>query len=709
MSSTQFRQSGLVDLQSSSAANQQQQQQQQQQQHESDQSVNLTDTSGLSFDNSKLPRATLEQKIRVLDYHNSSEKKCQQHTVNFFRQLGEFSITKSTMNRWVLGEKRLRQDYKNLTLNNNKLYKTRPKFRDPEINRCLEIYYEQLANESSTATERELLTKWSDFYKLYHDLPQLDPLPPKSNGWLHHFKKRNSLKKELMSTFLSQQAISNVGTINDEFKKLSHTLSRYQPHQIFAIDEFAFHTKPSAFKPNIAKQSHELSLTDPSERVIAGICCNTDGSVVFDPMIVTDAQSSRHSGIPTIFHSKTGLLSSEIFAQYVAYIDDHIAKTLGQRAVLLLDDLPAHIFPTDRLRCIDLCYYTSGLNKELYRPLDFGIGRIFKTDVKHSFLQNALKRTLVGLDDDSAADLFTLSKDEIIATISHTWSSLKFNDLVISASFRNSGIFGPQGNVNGGGQAGYALRDTTKESHILNIFNFFLEKGWLNDSILNPSRSGVILDDYLFPEEEDVRYEHLTDLDIVRLVKREVLDDERLDVAADDGEYDNGIDVSGRRSTPSTQDAAMALSIAASAVQNPNDTDETLGGLATTQLVDSLSGILPSHKSVDQDPALDPEDSKEIGRLILNRLKPFFSNPNVAKRYSKSAEKFVTFASTYLQETNDIFLKDYRNGKDLGHEKINGMESMNKRRRVQYDSLPHGQMMMSGDNDNIDNQLIDGR
>ncbi|ANZ75576.1 BA75_02028T0 [Komagataella pastoris] len=686
----------------------------------------------------RLRRATLAEKIKVLDWHNNSERKCQQATLQYFHDLGEFAITKSTMNRWVLNEKELRQDYKNLTLNNNKVYKTKPKFKDPEVNRCLELLYDQITNENCTITERELIQRWSNFYLMFYNIPKTDfnssTIPTKSNGWLHHFKRRTAFKRDLVKRFHTDSELYSVRTLEDEKLRLKNTLARYQLSQIYQLDEVSFKINPTCFIPN--HQSNSLTIPDPAERVTVALCVNATGSSVFAPLIVSDLEPSNKimKSLKNLFYSKSGLLTTEIFFKYLKSVNDTIAQNAPQeKIVILLDDLYTHIVPQDEFTNIELVYFAPSLNKLDYYPLDFGVIRIFKTEVKYSIMQIFFKKLTIGMDQ-SFSKTFTLSKEDLISVIMDTWNTMKYNTMLTSTSFHNSqlipsfAVLNQHRSMPFDSDVSFSLRDTNKETQIVNMLRVIQERNLFRNHKGLPSRkhSDLYIDHFLFPAEEKVENVHLQDSDIIELVRRE----------------HTGIDPdleSGQASSSSIQHNISQIGQPESAAQttlHPTGSNESrylhngypqdqpthptqrqhntniVPSPLTTNLImgelDNLksqrtaphSAMLANSNDVSMNKSSangETVEATEIGKLMLGRLKDFFSLPENINHYSNSAIQFHRFLNTYLQESNDLYMKSYANQKinkqSRGYNSSQNLEQPSKRRQLEGTTNSFDQFM----------------
>ncbi|ODV88086.1 hypothetical protein CANARDRAFT_173946 [[Candida] arabinofermentans NRRL YB-2248] len=485
--------------------------------------VAATSNSGATNTNSspslkRLPRATLEQKIQVLDWHNRTEKKCQQKTVVHFKEVGQFAITKSTLNRWVMEEKQLRESYQNLTLNNTKLYKTKPKYKQPEVHRCLEILYEQSCCENQPITERELIEKWTKLYKDYHNAIDAD-IPAKSNGWLHHFKKTNAVKRDSAKRYHNSTQRQGPVTVEMDQERIKMVVSAFKPSHVYQIDEISFNTKPTFMINNSDPETRTngLSIDDPANKVTVALLANADGSRFFDPLIVSDEPSLKNIQEPNMEYNKNGILTMEIFFKYITYVDSVLTAENSGPCVLLLDGLYSHIIPTDSLQTLRLEYFASDVVDKQYHyyPLDYGIKRLFKSMVKLNYLQSFNALLSSNNKKSSTGVKFVIGKNELIQYImgAAAWMQNKNLQVNICYCFQKSGMvsnYTPQQNVFSDVELGH---DRAKEEALLSILFEYQKHQLVNQN--------VDLNQLLFPDDEEVNNVHLSDSDVISLVKRE--------------------------------------------------------------------------------------------------------------------------------------------------------------------------------------------
>lgn len=145
----------------------------------------------------KLPRATLEQKIAVLDFFHARVKEeggrtSQADIVKHFRD--KIAISTSSFSEWVKHEDTLRQLY-NLPNKAHRRSKRRIKFKYEEINHEMDMLVQRQLKEGKPVTEPFLREHWIELANRFgvNDPKRLRGF---SHGWLTQFKKRNVLDRQ---------------------------------------------------------------------------------------------------------------------------------------------------------------------------------------------------------------------------------------------------------------------------------------------------------------------------------------------------------------------------------------------------------------------------------------------------------------------------------------------------------------------------------
>lgn len=141
---------------------------------------------------SRLPRATLEQKITILDYFHASGRP-QLDTVEKFKDM--VAISTLTFNEWVKRENEYRERYRQLDSKFKKSSRRKSSYKYEKINRAMDAMVQQKLGMNESVTEPMLREYW----KMYaHQFGVENPkrLVSFSHGWLSQFKKRHGLLRK---------------------------------------------------------------------------------------------------------------------------------------------------------------------------------------------------------------------------------------------------------------------------------------------------------------------------------------------------------------------------------------------------------------------------------------------------------------------------------------------------------------------------------
>ncbi|VEU20708.1 DEKNAAC101556 [Brettanomyces naardenensis] len=136
--------------------------------------------------NSKLPRATLKEKIEVLDYIAGPPKRSQLEALAHFKAQKRFAISQATLSNWTLKERQLRAEF--LENPNLEDYRKKPVLKHPEVTKAVEKYVEQAFKEGQAITDNMIKKIFVKYLKEYGYTESDFKI---SGGMLHSFKKRN--------------------------------------------------------------------------------------------------------------------------------------------------------------------------------------------------------------------------------------------------------------------------------------------------------------------------------------------------------------------------------------------------------------------------------------------------------------------------------------------------------------------------------------
>ncbi|KAI5956453.1 hypothetical protein KGF54_000928 [Candida jiufengensis] len=140
---------------------------------------------------SKLPRATLAEKIKVLDFFHSSHSS-QLKTVDRFRN--EISISTSSLSEWIKNEEDLRTRFSQDDFKMSKNSKRKATFKYEKINKAMDRLVQSRLEKGEVINEPILREHWS-IYAHQYGVDDPKRLHSFSHGWLSQFKKRHGLKR----------------------------------------------------------------------------------------------------------------------------------------------------------------------------------------------------------------------------------------------------------------------------------------------------------------------------------------------------------------------------------------------------------------------------------------------------------------------------------------------------------------------------------
>ncbi|RKP29592.1 CenpB-DNA-bind-domain-containing protein [Metschnikowia bicuspidata] len=144
---------------------------------------------------STVPRATLEQKVKILDFYRQSNKP-QLVTVDTFKD--KVAISTLTFNDWVKKEHVIRQQYAELEGEVQRNSRRRTKFKYERINRAMDLLVVQRLERGEPVTDPILREYWQ-VYAHQYGVENPKRLSLFSHGWLNQFKKRHGILKKMQA------------------------------------------------------------------------------------------------------------------------------------------------------------------------------------------------------------------------------------------------------------------------------------------------------------------------------------------------------------------------------------------------------------------------------------------------------------------------------------------------------------------------------
>lgn len=224
----------------------------------------------------KLPRATLEQKIQILDFYHQSNRP-QLETVDRYKN--EISISTSSFSEWLKNEDELRERLLQAGSSFSKNSRRKVKFKYEKINRAMDLLVKQRLERHEPINEPILREYWS-IYAHQYGVEDPKRLVGFSHGWLSQFKKRHGLNKKKMngsgtmgadgiqtSPGGSSMAVSGVREGGDVYEtnfsndetSAGNTSENTHTSETSALNQTGFTATPSANSP-----TYDIMHTDPT-------------------------------------------------------------------------------------------------------------------------------------------------------------------------------------------------------------------------------------------------------------------------------------------------------------------------------------------------------------------------------------------------------------------------------------------------------------
>ncbi|CCH42919.1 hypothetical protein BN7_2465 [Wickerhamomyces ciferrii] len=442
-----------------------------------------------------LSRATLEQKIEVLDWYYSNGTKSQLYTVKYFQDLNLFSITKSSFNRWLKHEDELRESYKKVKYNDSSQYKVAPVFQNELIYKCLEFWYEQNIWFNKNFTERELISQYKKFGELIGITKDLN----KSNGWCYHFKQKHQKRKDVLIDYVNLKlnfanCFTSLSAERNSFKK---SLENIEPQDIFQYEELLI--------------NDGNNLNNSSWNFHVGVLINYKNSRKFDPIVVN---SSHDVEGPGYYQSSLGKISNEIFLDWLTQINNKLDKKI----YIMLSLKFEHVLSLEKFDKIGIIWFNPNLQTQLnylgygrqqsieYQPFYLGIGQLIKMLIKIKIWQIYSQSLEIRITSQQIYQIIQWSLDRLVKD---------YKNLVISC-FEHSGLL-PWFNEE------LKYSKPVIEPKILDKFIEYYNK-FNNDPISKFKPSIQQLNQILFPIHDQLINKFYTDVEIIALMKLKLKD-----------------------------------------------------------------------------------------------------------------------------------------------------------------------------------------
>ncbi|KAI5968013.1 hypothetical protein CANMA_002781 [Candida margitis] len=272
--------------------------------------------------NSKLERATIAQKIQVLDHFHSSGNS-QMKTVHKFKH--EMSISKSSLSEWLKREDDIRQRFAQEEFKMSKNSRRKVKFKYEKINKAMDKLVQTRLDKNEPITEPILREYWS-VYAHQYGVDDPKRLVSFSHGWLSQFKKRHGLQRSSVSkrssprrqngnrhgendvemkTGSESDADNGYGTGGDKTNNLSQVQSLQDKDLDPQLQEAGSPNSPThrnkRERSKIMKQTHE-NIDRDTANVLASISNDSSSTSEDADLRLDSAKDTKVTQIPPLSH-----------------------------------------------------------------------------------------------------------------------------------------------------------------------------------------------------------------------------------------------------------------------------------------------------------------------------------------------------------------------------------------------------------------------
>ncbi|CAH2354813.1 hypothetical protein CLIB1423_19S00870 [[Candida] railenensis] len=397
-----------------------------------------------SADIPPLPQANLTQKANVLNFHNYqvslNPKYKQSDTIKHFNKLKQFSISRSSLNRWIANEQKIKEDALKLSSNSKSLTKVRKSIKpsmikiqeffakNENIIKCLEFYYiqELLIHPNDSPIDKEILLKFNEF-KLQLEGAEaartlLNGTLIDNESWPQYFKEKiikyqiDSIQDNLIEQL---QIHKNSKLLVQEKERLQRIFSNYHHDNIYQFNELIFDLETLY---EIAELNGDIKKHDTTEQQIGsislyeelrkeftvtfGIVGNVSGTDFPPPLIISNVIDGSKEEAEDVYYDPEGLNRRQFLRDFLHKWDIKLG-TEGRSIALLLDTHWQHFglgeYGLQKFYNIKLVFINSKYDpsnsiyhrNQLRLPFSIGFERFTKYQLKMKLFNKFYKDTRV--------------------------------------------------------------------------------------------------------------------------------------------------------------------------------------------------------------------------------------------------------------------------------------------------------------------------
>ena len=370
-----------------------------------------------------VPQANLQQKASVLNFHNYqlsiNPKHKQADTIKHFSASRQFLISRSSLNRWIANEDRIKRDALQLSSKSRSLTKVRKLIKPAMIKveeffrthahviKCLELYCIQnlLTQPQNTLVDKEILLKFNEFKQIFRE-PVVQGTLIANESWPQMFVN-HKIKYQIDSirdNLAEQAAIHKASKVLvQEKERLQLILGSFTPDSIYQFSDLIFDLDrlfgiAEMNGVDIEEIAAEEALEDHELRhqytVTFGLLGNATGTDFPDPLIVSNMLgNSMQATDDPFYYDPEGYNRREILREYLHKWDTKLSAD-GKSIALLLDTHWSHFglgekrlqkFANIKLVFINAKYDQANLafhRSQLRLPFSIGLERFVKYQLK---------------------------------------------------------------------------------------------------------------------------------------------------------------------------------------------------------------------------------------------------------------------------------------------------------------------------------------
>ena len=247
-----------------------------------------------------------------------------------------------------------------------------------------------------------------------------------SEGWLHEFKRRNSIR--LQSTKGMEDALHQ-DEVAVARRKMKEATAEYRPEDVFNADETGLFYRQLPTTTLVLSKQTSKEHQPAKERITVLLCCSSSGEQL-KPLVVGKSarpralKSSALGSLPCRYtFNENSWVTRAIFKEWLLSVNEEQAMA-GRHICLVLDNFTGHVLDIT-FSNVKLVYLSPGMTSML-QPLDCGIIYSFKTKYKNKLVQLYLDQSANGvsrkIDIRKAIDYVATAWNEVsIDTIANCW------------------------------------------------------------------------------------------------------------------------------------------------------------------------------------------------------------------------------------------------------------------------------------------------